>query len=337
MSEPRSSKSPSIAVFGCKATTWTLLRDIRLPAPVSHLVTIDPEQGARHEVADYLDLKPLVEPMGIQVYQAHSYSLKNAEDRSFLRSLRLDIAFVIGWQRLVPAEVLDALRLGAFGMHGSAMDLPRGRGRSPMNWALIEGRDVFYTNLFRYDPGVDSGDVADTIKFSIGPRDTAETLHFKNTLAMKHLIERNIGGLLRGDLALKPQEASVKPTYYPKRSPQDGLIDLGQDAHTLDRFIRAVTKPFSGAFLFYRGSRITILDAQVFDLNEFGFEALAIGTVAMLLGERKFLLKCIGGLLLVNVWEAGFEVQAGIVLDTNGQEPRTFPRNRSGGFDLEQH
>lgn len=336
MNEPRSSKSPRIAVFGCKATTWTLLRDIRLPSPVSHLVTIDPEQGARNEVADYADLKPLVEPIGIKVYQALSYSLRNADDQAFLRSLHIDIAFVIGWQRLVPAEVLASLRIGAFGMHGSAMDLPRGRGRSPMNWALIEGRDVFYTNLFRYDPGVDSGDVADTTKFSIGPRDTAETLHFKNTLSMKHLIERNIEGLLNGDLALRPQDDSVKPTYYPKRAPQDGLMDLRQDAHTLDRFIRAVTKPFSGAFLFHRGSKVTIYDAQVLDLNEFGFEALAVGTVAARLGDRKFLLKCIGGLLLVNAWESDLEIQAGMVLDTDGREPRAFPRNPSGGFDMEQ-
>ncbi len=322
-------------MFGCKGTTWTLLSNLRLPVPVAQLITIDPVLGAKNEVADYMDLEAHATKQGIAVYHARSYSLKDPADLEHIRSLELDIAFVMGWQRLVPAEVLATFRIGAFGMHGSSMDLPLGRGRSPMNWALLEGRQVFFTNLFRYDPGVDSGDVADTMKFEIGPRDTAETMHFKNTMAMKHLVERNIDALLRGDLPLRPQDNSIRPTYYPKRSPDDGLIDLGLDVHALDRFIRAVTKPFSGAFLFHHGRRITIYDAQVFDVNEFGFDDLAPGTVAAMLGEHKFLLKCIGGLLLVNVWEGDLHLEGGMVFGLEGRSVKRFPRNRSGYHDVE--
>ncbi|MCB9284849.1 MAG: hypothetical protein H6563_12300 [Lewinellaceae bacterium] len=324
----------NIAIFGCKATTLFLLENLDIPFPVRHLITISPEQGKRHEVADYFDLQETARQKGIEVHQARTYSLKNEEDLETIRALQLDLAFVMGWQRLLPADVLSAIRIGAFGMHGSSMNLPLGRGRSPMNWSIIEGRKVFYTNLFRYDPGVDSGDVLDTFKFEITDRDTAESMHFKNTLAMKFLIERNIRRLVQNDFQTSPQDLSIAPTYYPKRMPADSLIDWDLDVHALERFIRAVTRPFNGAFTFAGDQLLTILDAQVFDLNEFGYTTLSTGTVAAVFENGKFLVKCYGGLLLVHAYEAAFAVQRGMKFHDNNQPRRHFERNSLGYFDM---
>lgn len=323
-----------IAIFGCKATTWFLLENLRIPYPIRHLITISPAMGEKHEVADYMDLKALCEARGIEVYQARTYSLKNEADQEYIKSLQLDIAFVMGWQRLIPSEVLSSLRIGAFGMHGSSMNLPLGRGRSPMNWSIIEGRQVFYTNLFRYDPGVDSGDVVDTFKFQVTGRDTAETMHFKNTLSMKHLIEQNMERLVQNTFTATPQDASITPTYYPKRSPADSLIDWEQDVQDIERFIRAVTRPFNGAFTFAGDRQITLLDAQVFDLNEFGYTDLRPGTVAAVFESGKFLVKCYGGLLLINAFEAAFELKKGMQFHSNGLLTKRFERNDLGYFDL---
>ena len=323
-----------IAVFGCKATTHFLLNNLNIPWQIRHLITISPEAGQKHEVADYADLKQFAAEKGIQVYQARYYSLKHPDDQAYIRSLNLDIAFVIGWQRLIPEEVLSGLRVGAFGMHGSSMNLPLGRGRSPMNLSIIEGRRAFYTNLFRYDPGVDSGDIADTFKFEITPRDTAETMHFKNTLAMKYLIERNIEKLVRNDFSLTKQDDSLTPTYYPKREPQDSLIDWGQDVQVIERFIRAVTKPFNGAFTFVGDQSITIWDAQVFDLNDFGYESIQPGSVAAVFENGKFLVKCFGGLLLVNHYSTGIAIKKGDTFGNNGLIIKQFERNSLGFFDV---
>ena len=323
-----------IAVFGCKATTLFLLENLDIHYPIRHLITIAPEAGQKHDVADYTDLKAIAEAKGIEVYQAKYYSLKHPDDQAYLQGLGLDIAFVIGWQRLVPAEVLSGLSIGAFGMHGSSMNLPLGRGRSPMNWSIIEGRQAFYTNLFRYDPGVDSGDVVDTFKFQITPRDTAETMHFKNTLAMKYLIERNIEGLVQNDFKLTAQDDSVPPTYYPKREPQDGLINWDQDVHVIERFVRAVTRPFGGAFTFVDEQKITLWDTQVFDVHDFGYEKWPPGTVVATFESGKFLVKCFGGVLLINAYEAGFTVHRGMRFDNNGLTIKHFERNPLGFFDL---
>ncbi len=323
-----------IAVFGCKATTLFLLENLNIPYKIRHLITIGPEAGQKHDVADYLGLKEIAESKGIDVYQAKYYSLKSQADQEYLNALKIDLAFVVGWQRLVPSEVLSGLSIGAFGMHGSSMNLPLGRGRSPMNWSIIEGRQVFYTNLFRYDPGVDSGDVVDTFKFQITHRDTAETMHFKNTLAMKYLIERNIEGLVHNDFKLTKQDDSITPTYYPKRTPEDGLLDWGQDVCVIERFVRAITRPFGGAFTFLGSKKVTIWDAQVFDLNDFGYENQPAGSVVAVFESGKFLVKCFGGLLLVNAHEANFPIQKGVVFSNNGLAVKYFERNPLGFFDV---
>ncbi len=325
-----------IAVFGCKATTLFLLDNLNIPYPVRYLVTIAPDAGNKHDVADYLDLKAEAEARGIEVYQAKYYSLKHAADIAYINSLNLDIAFVMGWQRLIPAEVLAGLHIGAFGMHGSAANLPLGRGRSPMNWSVIEGRLAFYTNLFLYDPGVDSGDVVDTFKFQITPQDTAETMHFKNTLAMKFLIERNIEGLVHNDFKRTRQDDTIMPTYYPKRTPQDGLLDWEQDVAALERFIRAVTRPFSGAFTYVGDQQVHIWAAQVFDIHDFGYEKWPAGTIVAVFESGKFLVKCFGGLLLVTAHEADLSVKKGMRFGNNGLEIKRFERNRLGFFDLEE-
>ena len=139
----------NIALFGCKATTRFMIEALQAEFELTHLITIAPALGRKFDVADYCDLAEEGRERGLQVYCAKTYSLKHETDIEAVCALNLDLAFVIGWQRLIPDAILQKVRIGVFGMHGSSMDLPLGRGRSPMNWSLIEDRKFFYTNLFK--------------------------------------------------------------------------------------------------------------------------------------------------------------------------------------------
>lgn len=327
-------KYDNIAFFGCKATTRFLLENLQLPFPIKYLITIDPAKGEKFQVADYCDLKTFAESKGMEVYQARYYSLKHEEDLARIKDLQIDMAFVMGWQRLIPGDILASMTVGAFGMHGSSMNLPLGRGRSPMNWSIIEGRKAFYTNLFKYDPGVDSGDVMDTFKFEVGEKDTAETMHYKNTLAMKYLIERNIERLVNNDFQVFPQDDTITPTYYPKRTPADSLLNWNQEVYAMERFIRAVTKPFNGAFTFIGDQKLSIYQAQVFDTHDFGYQQASPGTVVAVFDNGKFLVRCYGGLLLVSDFETEATVVKGSKFHSNDLESKAFPRNELGFFDV---
>ena len=325
------------AIFGCKNTTKFLIESLSKRIDIDYLITIDEEKGKKFDVADYCDLTETANKYDISVYKSKTYSLKRREDIDYIKSLNIDVAFVVGWQRIVPGEILDSMSIGSFGMHGSSMDLPLGRGRSPMNWSIIEGRKYFYTNLFRYDSGVDSGDVLDTFKFDITHRDTAETMHFKNTLAMKYLIERNLDRLLSGPqhFTLKKQK-DIKPTYYQKRTPDDSLIDWEMGVYELERFIRAVTKPFNGAFSFL-DDKVIIYDSQVFDSSDYGYDNNQVGEIVVVFPSGKFLVKCYGGLLLVNVYQIKNDfIRVGKIFNNGGRNISYFKRNKFGYFDLEE-
>lgn len=325
-----------IAVFGCKSTTRFMLDAVLERAPVSLLVTISPELAARNAVADYEDLRAYAAEKGIDCLVAADYGLKAPEDATAIGEKGVDIAFVIGWQRLIPSTVLEGLSVGAFGMHGSAEDLPKGRGRSPMNWSLIEGRTEFHTNLFRYDAGVDSGAVLDSFTFHVRPEDTAETMHFKNALAMKRLVYRNLDDLLRGEVKLRPQ-GDATPTYYPKRTPDDGIIDWRTDLVEIERFIRAVAPPFDGAFTFIDGKKLFIRRAAVFedDSVDYGQKDLPAGTILEVFPNGKWLVRCLGGILLVHESGPTDTVSAGAVCVSPADMIRAFPRNPRGHYDME--
>ena len=150
-----------IVIIGCKSTTLFLIQNLHKVFKIDYVITIPETIASRNEVADYCDLNPFCKDLNIPVYSAKNYNLKNQDSEDFFKDNKFDVGFVMGWQRLIPSNILNYFSIGVFGMHGSSMNLPLGRGRSPMNWAIIEGRRQFYTCLFKYDPGVDSGDILD--------------------------------------------------------------------------------------------------------------------------------------------------------------------------------
>lgn len=326
-----------IAVFGCKETTEYLLTFLRELAEISLIVTIDFQKGTEMQVAGFKDIAGFAKEKNIDFYVAKKYSLKSDQDYQVIADNQIDIAFVIGWQRLIPQRILDTFAIGAFGMHGSSMNLPLGRGRSPMNWSIIEGRSVFYTNLFKYDPGVDSGDIVDTFKFQISNRDTAATMHFKNALSMKFLISKNLTSLMKGDITCVKQREDLIPTYYPRRFPENSIINWSQDIINIDRLIRAVSQPFGGAFSFVSGEKVTIFSAQIFDLNEFGYEHVEEGTIVELFNENNLLVKCFGGLLLLTDFKAEINLKRYDVFQKDDNSFEYFPLNKLGFYDTEDN
>jgi methionyl-tRNA formyltransferase len=294
-----------IGVAGCKHTTLELIDALcRGGYNPDQLITISPEEGARAEVAGYMDLREPMQKRGIPVYTAQSYSLKNEQDQAAILPLQLDMLLVMGWQRLVPEWFLNSLSVGAFGMHGSSKRLPYGRGRSPLNWSLIQNKTAFFTHLFRYDPGVDSGSVAGVQMFEINPFDTCLTLHHKNTISMIQLVLRLLPDLLNGTAKLEPQP-SEGATYYPKRTPEDGGIEWRDSVGDIYNLIRAVTKPFAGAFSFLKNDekkKVTIWRAIPFDPYLFS-EITEPGRLLHVFETGEFLVKTGAGSLLVQEFE----------------------------------
>jgi methionyl-tRNA formyltransferase len=308
MTDPVSRKVKRVAVAGCKHTTLELIDALmRHGFKPDQLITISPEEGVRAEVAGYEDLRSAMAGRGIPVYTAQKYSLKSDEDEKAVAELKLDLLLVMGWQRLIPEWFLKSLSLGAYGMHGSSRRLPYGRGRSPMNWSLIQNKSAFFTHLFRYDIGVDSGKVAGVQVFEINRFDDCYTLHLKNTLAMIQLAVRLMPQILDGTVSLQDQPTEGA-TYYPKRSGEDGEIYWEDSTEDIYNLIRAVTRPFPGAFTYLDNDpekKITIWRAIPFDPYLFDQRDTA-GTLLHVFTSGEFVVKTGTSTLLVQEFE-GFK------------------------------
>jgi methionyl-tRNA formyltransferase len=270
------------------------LRLVKDKIRIDHVVTIDPRMAERAAVSGYADFADT----GIHVCHVGQYSMKSPGDFELIRSLAPRLIIVNGWNRLIPRAILDLPRVGCVGIHGSWKRLPFGRGRSPITWALVKGEQRFFVHLFYLDEGVDSGDVIDTVQFDITPYDTCATVHAKVGIVSARLLITNVSKILDGTAQRTAQAG--EPTYLPKRTSEGGLIDWTMRMEEICNLVRAVTRPYGGAFtdIEYQGRRVTM---YIWDAVPFSYEIEFDGTVGAIVHglDGKLLIRCRDGTMLV--------------------------------------
>jgi len=279
---------------------------------IDYFVLVPAEKAAKLNISGYVDFEPLAKQHDIPVYYVDKYTLKSEKDQTFFKEQGFDLLIQGGWQRLFPQEILDTLRVGAIGGHGSAEFLPKGRGRSPLNWSVIEGRERFILHYFLIKPGADDGDIFHYEMFDINQWDDIHTLYLKMSMITHKVYREWIPKLLAGEYQLSPQTG--KPTYYPKRTPEDGQLDWGNSMTQVYDMIRSLTKPYPGAFSFIDQQKIFLYKAHPFD-TRLDSPAYRIAEIVEVFGDRSFLIKCFGGLLRVTDYVAYFELKKGQIFD----------------------
>lgn len=172
---------------------------------------------------------------------------------SKIEGLKPDMFLVVGWYHMIPRRWLELAP--AFGLHASL--LPDYSGGAPLVWAMINGETKTGITLFQMDSGVDSGPIALQAQEEIRPDDTIATLYSRIEEQGIKLIDRGLPMLAAGGMKLKPQSKSGR-RVMPQRSPEDGRIDWTQDVAFIDRWIRAQTRPYPGAFTDTVLGRLTI-------------------------------------------------------------------------------
>jgi len=246
-----------IIFCGCTDTGLDVLNFlISKKFEISYIVSLNPDQASQYNVSGYVSFTDIAKKNNIPIYFPKEYSLKNSQDLDFFEKNNFDILLIGGWQRLIPENILKSFKIGGIGFHGSSEFLPKGRGRSPVNWSLIEGKNQFILHAFLMTPGVDDGDVLEHEIFDITQWDTCQTIYYKISIIQKQILEKLIPKLISNNFKKNPQIG--EPTFYPKRTPDDGLIDWSKPMIEIYNLIRALTKPYPGAFTFQNKNRINI-------------------------------------------------------------------------------
>ena len=221
-------------------------------------------------ISGYVDLKKICHKYGIKIYRPNKYSLKTRLDEENLKG-EIDLLYVFGWQRLIPEWLIDSCSKGVYGVHGGPLKPPRCRGRAVFNWAIILGYKKFYMYLFSITIGADEGDIADIVEFDIHNEDDVLTLYHKNCIVSSRMFIEFLPKILNGTIKLIKQPKN-KSSFLPKRSPQNGGINWEESAVRITNLVKALTRPYPGAFSILNGVCVYILRSQIFDSKiEFGY------------------------------------------------------------------
>jgi methionyl-tRNA formyltransferase len=195
----------------------------------------------------------LAKKFGIPVHTPETVNTPDWTAR--IRSWGPDLIFSFYYRNIISEEILDIPRLGAFNMHGSL--LPRYRGRTPINWAVLRGEKETGVTLHHMVKRADAGDIVDQERVPIGPEDTARDVLDKCAKAARIVLERQLDALTTGTAPRRVQDESQATTFGGRR-PEDGRIDWTADAEAIYNLVRAVTNPYPGAFTSADGKKLFI-------------------------------------------------------------------------------
>jgi len=178
--------------------------------------------------------------LGLSVHQPEGWKLE--ETRALWEEMGIDLAIVVAYGHILPRWMLDSCALGVWNLHFSL--LPRWRGASPVNHAILAGDAETGVSLMRITPGLDAGPVLAASRRPIGLEDTAEGLLERLAEDASGLLLEHMPLLLSGAAQPRAQE-DLLATMAPKLSRVMAHLDFARPALELHRQIRAL-QPWPG-------------------------------------------------------------------------------------------
>ena len=224
--------------------------------PVVGVVTQPDRRAGRGRRMQAPPVKELALAEGIPVFQPES--LKKLEAVEHLRAWSPDVMVVAAFGQILPETVLEIAPHGVLNIHPSL--LPRWRGASPVQAALLAGDDVTGVTIMKLDAGLDTGPILAQRKIEIKPQENAGELETRLAHLGAELLIEMLPDYLRGELEPQPQpEEGV--TMSRRLRKKAALIDWTRPADVLSHHVRAFA-PEPGAFTFWKNRRLKILNAQ---------------------------------------------------------------------------
>ncbi len=257
-----------IAYAGAPAFSVSPLRAIlEAGYPVSAVITQPDKPVGRKGVLTPTPLKAFAAERGIPVYTFQK--IRDCADE--VRAIGADVLVTCAYGQILTQEILDAFSQGVYNIHASL--LPRWRGASPIQHAILAGDRVTGVTIMRTDIGLDTGDMLRVGETAISEDDTAETLALRLTDLGGKLIVEALKDLEAGRAVFTKQNEDTA-TLCKKIKKQDCALDLKKSADELCRLIRAMN-PEPLAFTRLHGKLVNVFFAEALNDNAAG----AIGEV----------------------------------------------------------
>ena len=192
--------------------------------------------------------------------------IKEAEEVAKLREFEADIFVVAAFGQILSKEILTMPKYGCVNIHASL--LPKYRGASPIQWAVLNGEEVSGVTIMQMDEGIDTGDILMQETVTLDAKETGESLFDKLALCGADLIVKALDAIEAGEVTpIKQDEAAS--THVGMLKKEFGKMDFSQDAVVLERKIRGLNS-WPSAYTYLKGKTLKIWDADVVSADGFG-------------------------------------------------------------------
>jgi methionyl-tRNA formyltransferase len=254
-----------IALIGQAAFAEKVLQELHAAGEEIVHVYAPADSGGR---PDPLKTKAL--ELGLPLSQPASF--KGDKIYQQFQSLKADVAVLAFVTLIVPERVLYEPRLKSICFHPSL--LPRHRGASAINWAIIQGDSETGVTWFWPDQGIDTGPILIQKRVPINENDTLGSLYFGRlfSLGVESLFEAL--DLIKAGKAPAMVQDESQATYEPPCRDEHARVDFSKHARDVYNLVRGCD-PQPGAFAFYEGKQVRLFDAAL----EPGLSSGAVGEI----------------------------------------------------------
>ncbi len=272
-----------LAFFGTPAFAVPTLDALHAAGHELALVVSQPDRPAgRGNVVARTPVAERALALGLPL--AQPVALRSGPFPERFAQLKLDVAVVIAYGRILPVPLLQAPRLGCVNVHASL--LPRWRGAAPIQRAVLAGDAVSGVCTQRMEEGLDTGPLYGWKELRLDPRETSATLHDRLSLLAAELAVETLDGLGGKEPVAQATEGVC---WADKIEKGEGRVDWADDAIAIDRRIRAMT-PWPGGFVDGPDGPIKLLEAV---------PVAGVGAPGEILDVEPLIVACGGGGLLV--------------------------------------
>jgi methionyl-tRNA formyltransferase len=199
-----------------------------------------------------------VSPIGVHLPIAN---VNSPAAHDTLRLLAPDVFVVGGYSTILTPSTLELPTWGTLNLHAGR--LPDYRGGSPLNWQILNGESHAGVSVIKADAGIDTGPIMTHDLVPIGPLDTIAELHEEVNRRFPGLVLAALRAIEAGAAPPRPQD-NAGAVYWHQRNDDDGRLRFAeQTADAVDRMIRALSRPYPGAWAMVGESRVRLFRAEV--------------------------------------------------------------------------
>ena len=209
----------------------------------------------RKGIIEKVPTRVIAEKYNIPVFQP----VKIRDDYSFIDEIEPDLVITLAYGQIVPQGFLDKIPMGCLNLHGSL--LPKYRGASPIQTALINGETVTGVTLMEMVKAMDAGRMYAKKEVEIEEDDNATSLFNKIKIAASELVLEALPKYINGELKGEEQDESLV-SFCSTIKPEQEKLDLSLPAKQIVGWIKGLSEE-PGAYLYLNNNKLKIYKAKV--------------------------------------------------------------------------